>query len=60
MSLKISADDAYSTYCDLNLKKKGSKSASIEVVTKILQNFCVEVLSRPTDPVTFIGKTLVT
>lgn len=51
MSLLISANEAYQTYKDLNLSKKGTKSANFDVIQAILNRYCVAVLSRPCDKV---------
>ena len=53
MSVQISNNKAYQDYKDLKLNKKGSKCATIENVTAILNHNNVEVKPKPSQPVSF-------
>jgi len=55
MSLIITADEAYQAYVDLNLRKKGSKSANFDVVQSILNKFSIQIKSRPSNQVRAIN-----
>ena len=54
MSFTISADEAYETYINSNLKKDGIKSASFETIEAILKKRGVKIRTKPSDSVRFL------
>ena len=53
MSVQISNEKAYQDYLDLNLFKRGVKSANFENVSAILKHNNVEINLKPSDLVSF-------
>ena len=53
MFVQISNDKAYQDYLDLDLFKKGVKSATIENVTAILKQNNVDINPKPSALVSF-------